>query len=132
MVSTKTFTTFSKASVEISSAFSQKPVLVFWEVTRACLPSCVHCRASAIKEPLPGELTHDEGIQLIDQIASFEKPNPTIIFAGGDPLLRRDIFELLGCAKKKGVRFAVSPAVTDLLNYYTLQNLRRRCVSNFH
>ncbi len=34
-----------------------RPILVFWEVTRACLLACRHCRASAIPEPLPGELS---------------------------------------------------------------------------
>lgn len=104
--------------------FAQKPVLVFWEVTRACLLSCVHCRASAIKEPLPGELTYDEGIKLVDQVASFGKPSPTIIFTGGDPLLRKDTFDLLAYASKAGVKFAVSPAVTELLNYDSLKRLK--------
>ena len=104
--------------------FAQKPVLVFWEVTRACLLSCVHCRASAIREALPGELTYDEGLRLIDQVASFGKPSPTIIFTGGDPLLRRDIFDLLAYASKIGVKFAVSPAVTELLNYDSLRHLK--------
>lgn len=104
--------------------FSQKPVLVFWETTRACLLSCIHCRASAIKEPLPGELTFEEGVRLIEQVATFGKPSPTIIFTGGDPLLRKDLFELLAYATKAGVRFAVSPAVTKLLSYDALKYLK--------
>ncbi len=104
--------------------FSEKPVLVFWEMTRACLLSCVHCRASAIKEALPGELTLDEGRRLIDQVASFGRPSPTIIFTGGDPLLRKDLFELLTHATKSGVRFAVSPAATELLTYDVLKRIR--------
>src|SRR5208282_1051331 len=104
--------------------WSEKPIMVFWETTRACLLSCVHCRASAIKEPLPGELTLDEGRRLIDQVASFGKPSPTIIFTGGDPLLRKDLFELLAYATKTGVRFAVSPAATELLSYEALERIK--------
>ena len=110
--------------------FAQKPVLVFWEVTRACLLSCVHCRASAIKEPLPGELTHVEGLRLIDQVAYFGKPSPTIIFTGGDPLLRNDFFDLLAYACNAGVKFAVSPAVTDLLSYDSLRHLKEAGTSS--
>ncbi len=108
----------------IYKLFAEKPVLVFWETTRACLLSCVHCRASAIKEPLPGEVTTEEGFRLIDQVASFGRPSPTIIFTGGDPLLRKDLFELLSYATKAGVRFALSPAVTELLTFDTLKRIK--------
>ena len=104
--------------------FSSKPILVFWETTRACQLSCVHCRASAITEPLPGELTTAEGQELIDNICSFGKPYPTVIFTGGDPLKRCDLFELLAYASKSGVSFAVSPAVTPLLTSEALKRLR--------
>jgi AdoMet-dependent heme synthase len=106
------------------SLFSEKPVLVFWETTRACMLSCVHCRASAIKEPLPGQLSTEEGRRLIEQVAAFGRPGPTMIFTGGDPLLRDDLFELLGYAANLGVRFAVSPAASDLLTYDALKRLK--------
>lgn len=114
---------------KLNKPFSEKPVLVFWETTRACLLSCVHCRASAIREPLPGELTTEEGVRLIDQVASFGKPSPIIVFTGGDPLLRGDLFELLSYAANAGVRFAVSPAVTELLSYDTLKRIKAAGVS---
>lgn len=107
-----------------ASSFSERPVLVFWEATRACLLSCIHCRASAIREPLPGELTTEEGFRLIDQVASFGKPTPTIIFTGGDPLIRKDLFDLLSYAASAGLRFAVSPAVTELLSHAALERLK--------
>ncbi len=109
--------------------WSEKPIMVFWETTRACLLSCVHCRASAIKEPLPGELTTEEGVRLIDQVASFGTPSPIIVFTGGDPLLRGDLFELLSHAADAGVRFALSPAVTELLSYDALKRIRDAGVS---
>ncbi|MFQ5950939.1 MAG: radical SAM/SPASM domain-containing protein, partial [Candidatus Geothermarchaeales archaeon] len=54
--------------------FSQKPLLVFWETTKACLLTCIHCRADAITSPLPGELSEEEGYSLIDQVCSFGRP----------------------------------------------------------
>ena len=54
--------------------FSQRPMLVFWETTGACLLACRHCRASATTQPPPGELSHAEGRALIDQVAGFGVP----------------------------------------------------------
>jgi len=112
------------------SPFSDKPVLVFWEMTRSCLLSCVHCRASAIRDPLPGELTTEEGFRLIDSVASFGDRKPTVIFTGGDPLLRTDFFEVLSYATKAGVRFAVSPAATEMLSFDTLKRIAQAGASS--
>lgn len=98
--------------------------MVFWETTRACLLSCLHCRASAMTQPLPGELTNEEGKRVIDQVTSFGEPYPTLIFSGGDPLQRRDLFELADYAKAVGVNFALSPAVTDLLSHEALEEIK--------
>lgn len=104
--------------------FSAKPVLVFWETTRACSLSCRHCRASAIPEPLPGELTTSEGRRLIEQVAAFGNPPPVMILTGGDPMLRRDLPELMQYAHSLGVRFAVSPAATDRLTSGAISGLK--------
>ncbi|EQD53166.1 radical SAM domain-containing protein [mine drainage metagenome] len=98
-------------------------MLVFWETTRACGLSCLHCRASAIPDPLPGELTPDEGLRLIDQVAEFGSPPPLIVFTGGDPLRRPDLPELLSRARARGITTAVSPAVTELLTDSALRRL---------
>jgi radical SAM protein len=105
--------------------FEENPVLVFWETTRACPLFCLHCRASALSKPLPGELTTEEGYALLDQVASFGKPTPTVIFTGGDPLRRPDIFELIDYAGRRGLKFAVSPAVSDDLNESSLDMIKR-------
>jgi AdoMet-dependent heme synthase len=103
--------------------FADKPVLVFWETTRACSLACVHCRASALTDPLSGELTREEGFRLIDQVASFGKPYPTMVFTGGDPFRRSDLYDLLSYAREARVRFAVSPAVTELLTDEALDRI---------
>src|SRR4030042_5303567 len=66
--------------------------MVAWELTRSCNLACTHCRASAEREPYPGELTTEEVKRGVDEIASISKP--IIIMTGGEPLLRNDIFDL--------------------------------------
>src|SRR5665647_203214 len=86
--------------------FAQRPMLVFWETTRACGLACHHCRASATIQALPGELTTAEGRELIDQVAGFGRPFPILVLTGGDCLMRSDLFELVGHAKGLGVPVA--------------------------
>ena len=74
--------------------FNKRPLLVFWEATKACMLACRHCRAEAIRRALPGELTTEEGLDLIDQVAEFGvSPPPILVFTGGDPLMRRDLWQ---------------------------------------
>ena len=95
--------------------FSQRPMLVFWETTGACLLACRHCRASATTQPPPGELSHAEGRAVIDQVAGFGRPYPILVFTGGDCLLRPDLFDLVAYATSRGVPVCLSPSVTPLL-----------------
>lgn len=104
--------------------FERQPVLVFWETTRACDLSCVHCRALAHPNALPGELTEEEGRRLLDQVASFGRPSPVVVFTGGDPLKRKDLFRLAEHASDLGLRFALSPAVTELLTSDVLRRAK--------
>ncbi len=96
------------------SPFEKRPVLVFWETTKACLLACQHCRARAQQTALPGELTTSEGERLLADIAAFGHPAPVVVFTGGDLLMRPDIFHLLQFAKSLGLRMAVSPSATQL------------------
>ncbi|WP_069857132.1 heme b synthase [Desulfoplanes formicivorans] len=76
--------------------------LIAWEITRSCNLACQHCRAEAHEEPYPGELSTAEAKALIDTFP--ETGNPVIIFTGGEPLMRKDIFELVPYARAKGLR----------------------------
>ena len=96
--------------------FDEKPLLVFWETTRACDLACQHCRASAIASALPGELDGPEGFDLLSQIAAFGRPSPILILPGGDVLKRHDLFEVIEKARSLGIPTSVSPSVTPLLN----------------
>jgi radical SAM protein len=104
--------------------FHEAPLLVFWESTKACPLACKHCRADAILKPLPGELTTSEGKNLIEQVAAFGNPTPLLVITGGDPLMRRDLFELIDHARSNGVPVAVSPAVSSNLSSEILKQLK--------
>jgi len=76
-----------------------RPILVFWEMTRACLLACRHCRASAIPEPLPGELSTEEGERFLETLTGFGRPYPVLVLTGGDVLMRGDLLRLVGRAR---------------------------------
>lgn len=80
--------------------------LVAWEITRSCNLACIHCRASAERGPYPNELTTGECKSVLDEIASFS--DPIIIFTGGEPLLRKDIFEILRHGQKLGLKMTMA------------------------
>ena len=103
--------------------FAQRPMLVFWETTRACGVACRHCRASALTKALPGELDVMEGRDLIDQVAGFGRPYPILVLTGGDCLLRPDLFELVEHAKNLGIPVALSPSVTPALTAEMIERI---------
>jgi AdoMet-dependent heme synthase len=102
-----------------------RPILVFWETTRACGLACRHCRASAVAAALPGELTPAEGRSFLESLARFERPQPVLIATGGDVLERRDLGALLSRAAELKLPVALAPSVTPLLTDDRLAGLRR-------
>ncbi|WP_053361863.1 TIGR04053 family radical SAM/SPASM domain-containing protein [Bacillus sp. FJAT-27251] len=90
--------------------FNKDPFIVIWELTRACQLKCLHCRAEAQYRRDPRELSFEEGKALINQI--YEMNNPMLVFTGGDPLMREDVFEIAAYAIKKGVRVSMTPSAT--------------------
>ena len=88
--------------------------ILAWEVTRACNLACRHCRATAQETPHPDELTHAESLAFIDEMASGDAP-PMLIFTGGEPLLRADVYDLAAYAKDRGLSCVMAPNGT-LLN----------------
>src|SRR6266487_3906794 len=95
--------------------FDTAPRRVYWEVTRACDLACRHCRAEAAPDPDPTELSTHEGLALIARLAAFEVPLPHLILTGGDPLARRDLFELIAAARERGFEVSVAPSATPRL-----------------
>ncbi|MGD0278032.1 MAG: radical SAM protein [Smithella sp.] len=72
-----------------------------WEVTGACNLRCIHCHAVSGKAD-PNELSTDEGKKLIDMLAATSEFR-TLIYTGGEPLVRPDIFTLLRYSQKAGL-----------------------------
>ena len=97
-------------------------MLVIWEVTQACDLACVHCRASAQSERSAGELSTEQGYRLLDEIRSFG--NPLMVFTGGDPLKRPDLYELIRYSVKIGLRTNVTPSATPLLTAEAIEGFQ--------
>ena len=66
--------------------------LVFWELTARCNLKCCHCRAEAQDDFVAGELTTEEIIAVARDIR--EAGDPIMILTGGEPLVRKDFFDI--------------------------------------
>lgn len=99
--------------------YDENPFIVIWEVTRACELKCLHCRAEAQYRRDPRELTFLEGKRLIDEI--YEMNQPMLVFSGGDPLMREDIYELANYAVQKGLRVSMTPSATPNVTKEAIQ-----------
>jgi AdoMet-dependent heme synthase len=116
----------SRAATDVAVA----PITVAWEVTRACPLRCLHCRAEAIPRRDPGELDTDEGRKLIDEVAALG--TRVLVFTGGDPLARPDLFALITHASEQGLHVGLSPSVTGRLTLRKLRAARASGVSSVH
>lgn len=103
--------------------FSESPLLVYWELTRACDLVCKHCRAESIKYRDPEELSAAEAKALLEQLRSFSNPAPHLVITGGDPLKRQDLFALIEHAARLGFNVSIAPSGTN--------NLTREVIARF-
>ena len=83
-----------------------KTPVVVWNVTRRCNLHCGHCYADSHDRDYPGELDTGEGVRLIGDLAAFGVP--TVLFSGGEPLLRPDLLKLAALAQSLGMRTVLS------------------------
>lgn len=102
-----------KPPIYTSDDFDIQPLMLYYEVTQACDLVCRHCRASAQSCAHPGELTTAQSKRLIDQAGTFPKP-PIMVFTGGDPLQRADLFDLIRYTNEAGIKVALTPSATPL------------------
>jgi AdoMet-dependent heme synthase len=87
-----------------------RPYVVSWNLTYRCNLACEHCYLDAGGTPLVGtenfadrsELGTEECFRVIDEIAAFA-PECITILTGGEPLLRRDILEIVRRASERGL-----------------------------
>ena len=78
------------------------PVHPVWEVTSQCNLTCEHCHARGGESDGKDELTTEEGkTRVIDALAGV-RDFKSLIFSGGEPLVREDLFELISHAKMRG------------------------------
>lgn len=106
----------------MSTDLDRDPVVVFWELTLACALNCTHCRAEARPKRHPMELSTDECKSVMDRLASFGVP-PIVVLSGGDPFMRRDLFEIAQYGLNLGLTVSVSPSATALVTRDRLQRL---------
>ncbi|MCK6440557.1 MAG: radical SAM protein [Planctomycetes bacterium] len=104
--------------------FSVSPFIAIWEITRACDLKCVHCRAEAIPNRDPRELTWEQGTKLIDDVSAFGEKPPLLVFTGGDPAKHPDICKYIKYADSKGLRVAVTPSATPLLTREKINEMK--------
>lgn len=104
--------------------FDRAPMLVYWEMTRACPLACRHCRAEAVLQRSDRELATAEGERLLEQILAFGRPLPHLVMTGGDPLRRPDLLHLARAAKARGIGASVAPSATEDLSPQLIAELR--------
>ena len=83
----------------------KKPVVV-WNVTKQCNLKCLHCYAKATAGAAPDELSHAEGLALLQDLKDFGVP--VVLFSGGEPLMRPDLPELVEWTVTHGMRAVIS------------------------
>lgn len=81
------------------------PVVV-WNCTKTCNLRCIHCYANSDSKKYQEELTTKEAKAFIDDLHGFKVP--VILFSGGEPLIRDDLFELVEYANKNKIRSTIS------------------------
>jgi len=86
--------------------FGQRKPVVVWNCTSRCNLDCIHCYAQSGREQRDEELTTSEAREMIRDLAEFGVP--VILFSGGEPLLKDDLFELGSYAAGLGIRAVIS------------------------
>lgn len=88
------------------------PICLTWELTYACNLACIHCLSSSGRRD-PRELSTDEAKQVIDELKALQVFYVNI--GGGEPMIRRDFFELVEYATTNGVgvKFSTNGAFID-------------------
>jgi len=82
-----------------------RPIVV-WNTTKACNLKCAHCYIDAQAKKDKSELTTKQAKKMIDDLVSFGVP--VLLFSGGEPLMRPDLFELGKYALTRGLRTVIS------------------------
>jgi radical SAM protein with 4Fe4S-binding SPASM domain len=87
------------------SAKDRRPIVV-WNLTRTCNLKCVHCYTASEAKKYPGEIDTAKAKEVLDDLAEFNVP--AVLFSGGEPLVRSDLFELAAHARSRGLHVVLS------------------------
>jgi heme b synthase len=77
-----------------------------WEITAKCNLNCVHCRSSSDIHSAEGGFSFEKCKNLLDDISAFA--SPVIVLSGGEPLLRKDVFDIAKYGTDKGFRMCMA------------------------
>lgn len=97
---------YSKLPSHLLQFSKDKKPIVVWNMGRRCNLRCIHCYARSRDIEYRDELTTGQGREMIDDLAKFGVP--VVLFSGGEPLMRKDLPELAGYARSKGMRAVIS------------------------
>ncbi len=86
-------------------ASERRPVVV-WNITRKCNLKCVHCYNDSGPDKACNELSTNQAKTVLDDLVQFGVPS--VLFSGGEPLMRPDLFELIEYASGRGLRTVIS------------------------
>lgn len=89
-----------------NSFLKQAPKIVVWNITKVCNLSCRHCYFEASQTTESNQLNSKEAADFIEDLAKFGVS--VLLFSGGEPLLREDVFDLAKLATDKGIRAVLS------------------------
>lgn len=95
---------FQKMAVA-KTAKDRRPIVV-WNLTRTCNLKCVHCYTASDACKYPDELTTDQCKEVLKDLAAFKVP--AVLFSGGEPLVRPDLFELARFGRDLGLHVVLS------------------------
>jgi len=93
-------------STDSAKSERRAPAVLVWNCTRRCNLRCIHCYSESSNTAYPGELSNAEAKKMIDALAAFGVS--VLLFSGGEPLMREDIYELGRYADSRGIRAVLS------------------------
>jgi radical SAM protein with 4Fe4S-binding SPASM domain len=105
----------------VARSASQRRPIVVWNLTRTCNLKCVHCYTDSTAAKYDGELSTDECKAVLYDLAAFKVP--AVLFSGGEPLVRADLFELAQYARERGLHVVLSTNGT-LIDAETARRLK--------
>ena len=87
---------------------------LFFELTLRCNERCFHCGSSCAPDlDCAGELSREDWFAIIDQVkADFDISRMQLCITGGEPLLHRDFFDIMGYAHERGFRWGMTSNAT--------------------